>query len=299
MLPLKFTQAESLRNDTLFIYDYNSPNRSEDLSKSLFALGYTKDEVKEYRSAIIGMFDNVGSLPLRLPGKNDKSKATCFITAHPRDIKSDKRFFDAVGGSQTENDIKAYIIDHESAHCISAGTALAWLSHTDRKYSFLEEARADAYAYLEYSKNHDEISNKTFLHGLFIKRFFDIVQTDNSHTGIFLMFELVNDKDASVGNAMKKLHHVRDFDYDKFSKSVSEISTALNVGADGSQEQSCAWETATYLAPDYLKPYIPPLEMVRSIGMRVWHDSPDWRHEATHHRSGFTIDKTTLVKCIK
>lgn len=298
MLPLKFSNAESFHKDALFIYDYNSPSRSEDLSKTLVALGYTGDEVKEYRSAIIGMFDKIGSLPLRLPSKIDKSKATCFITAHPRDIQSDKRFFEAAGGEQTENEIKDYILDHETAHCKSAGTTLAWLSHSNSMYSLTEEARADAYAYLEYSKHHDAKSSETFLRGLFFKRFFDILQGDDSHTAIFVLSKLISDKDASISNALKSVHAL-DFDYDKFSNSVSEIVVALNVGADGSQEQSCAWETAVDLAPDYLKPHIPPLQMVRSIGMRVWHDSPDWRHAATHSRSGFSIETTPLRKCKK
>ena len=195
-----------------------------------------------------------------------------------------------------KNHVTNFIIEHEAAHCLGyihrAGLAI----NDNVKYLMIEEARADAEAYLTVAKS-NKGNPEDFLRLIKIKRFFDAMRGDTHHAGTFLTLALIKDRDTSVSHSIIKAAQNSSFDFPELNEYYLSLRSAIAVEEDGSQELACAWNAAMERAPEYLKEITPSLAELRAIGRQIYNNSADWRRDAFYLKSGITAKKSRFPQC--
>ena len=210
---------------------------------------------------------------LTQPHIGQKSTA-CFVGANQKDVDRNFRFMSSVLPDLKKSDVRRVVIEHEASHCRYFRQALHLTFGPNHGYLLAEEARADAEAYLTVFPKATPYAQEV-LRAIILRRFYDGLRIDVDHSGIFFILEFIDQRDASFSNSLSKLAKIN-FDSSRYESFFAEMTGAIGAGEDGGAEQECSWKEVVSKAPAYLKPYIPSLLELRSIGKLVW-KKDNWR----------------------
>jgi hypothetical protein len=217
------------------------------------------------------------SMPYFLYGKN---KAVCIPVIMRADIKLITNHLHETA-ARAKHLAELLFLKHERAHCLAINQTLGLLIEEDYRYLLAEEARADAAALLDISRLlHDAGEKDDLIAAVRKHRIFGAMAGDTAHGGFFITAHLLDERDASVSNAIRTMAALDEFDFDEYSQYIMQLGAALRVGPDGSAEQAEAWANAMGSAKPYVKPYLPSLDDIRRWGKSAWPEG-DWREKAT------------------
>ena len=291
----KIFAGENMQSRIVRIPNLDEKELPEKLAKDFQWIGLNKTTSLTYANGILGTLSSVGSMPMEIQSK-DKKRYACFAGAGTKDVEYSLRFARALAPSVNRKQVINFIVEHEAAHCSGVGDKQGLAALDDPKYKTIEEARADAAAFL-FLEHQPGFRQQEFLSFLRAKRIFDALRSDTTHGAYFLTIKLIKDRDASVSHAIMAASQFEAFDFDSLSDIFMSLHDAIGVGEDGSPEQACAWEEAMSKAPGYIQPFLFTLEETRSIGKLAYAGSDNWRKEAVSTRTGVSPEKARFPGC--